>query len=91
MRPSDAIKVSENLVNISSGKDSAPNRSQAIALRWRHVVSEIQGSFYVGAQPMRDECYIETSSLIGWMHTQNDPWIDASGNELAPNTGQVIA
>ena len=31
-----------------------------------------QGSFCECTQPMR-RCYIVTSSLIGWAHTQNDP------------------
>ena len=36
------------------------------------VVNIYQGSFWVWAQPMRDDV---TSSLIGWAHTQNDPCI----------------
>ena len=69
LRPSDAIKVSENLVNISSGNDSAPNRSQAIALMWRHVVSEIQGSFYVGVQPVKGDLTLKSRlSLAECIH-----------------------
>ena len=26
------------------------------------------------AQPARDDRYNATSSLVGWAHTQNDPW-----------------
>ena len=32
-----------------------------------------QGSFWVWAQPMRDDVAYVTSSLTGWAHTQNDP------------------
>ena len=31
-----------------------------------------QGSFWVWAQPVRDDVTL-TSSLVGWAHTQNDP------------------
>ena len=34
--------------------------------------TELQGSFCMCAQPMR-RCY-NVTSLIGWAHTQNDPW-----------------
>ena len=37
-------------------------------------VMEYQGSFCVCVQPIERQCYNVTSSLIGWVHTQNDPW-----------------
>ena len=38
-----------------------------------------QGSFCVWAQPKRDD--VTTSSLIGWAHTQNDPWACPSNQQ----------
>ena len=35
----------------------------------------IQGSFCVCTQPMRDDVTNVTSPPIGWIQTQNDPWL----------------
>ena len=43
---------------------------------WRMTAYLTQGSFYVCAQPMRDDVTFVTLALIGWAHTQNDPcWL----------------
>ena len=37
-----------------------------------HTTLRYQASFWVWAQPMRDDVTIVTSSPFGWVHTQND-------------------
>ena len=38
------------------------------------ILMGLQGSFWVWAQPMRWGITYATPSLIGWAHTQNDPF-----------------
>ena len=44
-------------------------------------VEIVQGSFLWMHSANKGRCYIVTSSLIGWVHSQNDPllWMDAYG------------
>ena len=49
------------------------NRCETII--WIYVHPMNQGSFCVSTQPMRDHVtYNVTSSVIGWVHAQNDLW-----------------
>ena len=56
----------------------------------------MQGSFCICAQLMRDDNV--TSSLIGWVHTRNEPWIwwlhwletDVAADKISPSLLCVI-
>ena len=100
---SSGCNTSTNDSRNSSSSSSSSSRSCPLLLvigRMNSVPLDVcalpSGSFYECDHPMRDDVTFVTSPLIGWAHTQNNPWIpfplDVSilGYSLGKCLGNII-